>query len=427
MDITTLYRHFLNATGISTDTRNIHKGNLFFALRGPNFDANKLAKEALEKGATYAVIDNPDFQQENTILVDHALTTLQQLALHHRRQFNIPVIGLTGSNGKTTTKELIHAVLSQKYNTHYTKGNLNNHIGVPLTLLSMPSDCEIAVIEMGANKPGDIAELSALAEPTHGLITNIGRAHLEGFGGLEGVIRTKSELYTFLSEHEGVVFVNGDNELLMRQASRFSHIIQYLGEKPFYQASLASGHPEVSLRTDEGATVHTQMIGAYNFENIVAALCIGKYFEVPPQQRNQAIASYTSSNNRSQVIKRKNGQLIYLDAYNANPSSMAAAIENFDALGIENKAVILGDMFELGDYADKEHRDIIDKTLNYRLSHRLFTGKHFQQVRRKDDDALFFTDREELAQWLKKQEKSWDAVLIKGSRGIGLENVVELV
>ena len=344
---------------VSTDTRNIPEGAIFFALKGPSFNANEFALEALDKGAAFAVIDEETYQKDDRmVLVEDVLQTLQELAQYHRQQLKIPVIGLTGSNGKTTTKELIREVLSQKYKVLATEGNLNNHIGVPLTLLSIDPEIEIAIIEMGANHIGEIARLSEIAQPTHGLITNIGKAHIEGFGGFEGVIRGKSELYHYLIQRGGEVFVNSQDEVLSNMAKRFDKPYFYPAPGDYLTCTLVDADPFVTYENESGTLVKTQLIGTYNFSNIAAAICLGKFFDIPEKEADAAIARYVPTNNRSQII-RKGTNTIILDAYNANPDSMEAALENLKAMKAEDKVVILGDMFELGEESEAEHRRIV--------------------------------------------------------------------
>ena len=308
-----LYTKYLESGRVSTDTRKIQEGDLFFALKGPNFDANAFADEALAKGASLAVIDDESFAKDDRYwVVSDTLSTLQDLSTYHRKKLKIPVIGLTGSNGKTTTKELIHAVLSKKYNTQATEGNLNNHIGVPLTLLKIKPEHEIAIIEMGANHQGEIASLCEIALPDHGLITNIGKAHIEGFGGFEGVIKGKSELYQHLINYDGVVWINSDNPILSNMAKRFKNPLFYPNKGDFYHCEFIKADPAITFKAESGSVIQTHLIGAYNFENMAAALCIGKYFHVPHHDAEEAVRMYNPENNRSQVIRR-NDKTIILD------------------------------------------------------------------------------------------------------------------
>ncbi|MTI21606.1 UDP-N-acetylmuramoyl-tripeptide--D-alanyl-D-alanine ligase [Fulvivirga sp. RKSG066] len=423
--IETLYNHYLASKKISTDTRKIEPGSIFFALKGPNFNANEFAKEALDKGAALAVIDEAKYNlNDRYILVDDVLEALQNLAIHHRKKLTIPIIGLTGSNGKTTTKELINAVLSKKYNVLATQGNLNNHIGVPLTILSITNDHEMAIIEMGANHVGEIAALSRIAHPTHGLITNIGKAHLEGFGGIEGVIRGKSELYHHLIQTVGVVWINSRDEILSNMAKRFKNPLFYPGDEDYYSCELVEASPFVKVKTTN-QTIETQLVGKYNFENIAVALCIGKYFEVPSAEAEEAVMNYNPTNNRSQIVK-KGSNTIILDAYNANPNSMASAIENLKIMAGDQKAVILGDMKELGESSTQEHLNIINILSQEDFNVYLY-GPEFGKALSKSG-AIFHTDnKKELLEKIRSRNFKDSSILIKGSRSMGLEEVVEVI
>jgi UDP-N-acetylmuramoyl-tripeptide--D-alanyl-D-alanine ligase len=399
---------------------------MFFALNGPNFKGAKFAKPALEKGATYAVVDDPAMASDNCFVVEDTLQALQDLARYHRQQLSIPVIGITGSNGKTTTKELINAVLSQKYNTLYTQGNLNNHIGVPLTLLRIRPEHELAIIEMGANHIGEIAALCAIALPTHGLITNIGKAHLEGFGSLEGVARGKSELYVHLDKSEGTVFVNTGNDHLLRMSRRIAHKVTYPALGDFYHSEMLEASPCVVYRDEEAHTVQTQLVGSYNYENMAAAACIGKFFGVPLEAANNAIASYSPVNNRSQVLK-KGSNTIILDAYNANPTSMAAAIKNFGGMQAPQKVLIVGDMFEMGSESESEHQLLGKAIADQNFDVVLLCGKDMKYAAEADTAFLYFETKPELHQWLQQHPVSNSFILVKGSRGMGLETLVEVL
>ncbi|WP_266203316.1 UDP-N-acetylmuramoyl-tripeptide--D-alanyl-D-alanine ligase [Pontibacter kalidii] len=419
-----LYQKYLECRHVSTDSRAVQDQSMFFALNGPNFKGAKFAAMALEKGAKYAVVDDPSMASEHVFVVEDTLQALQDLARHHRRQLSIPVIGITGSNGKTTTKELIHAVLSRKFNTLYTQGNLNNHIGVPLTLLRITPEHEMAIIEMGANHIGEIALLSSIALPTHGMITNIGKAHLEGFGSLEGVARGKSELYVHLLEHGGTVFVNTGNEHLMRMSRRIESKVTYPAPDDFYHSELLEASPYVVYKDEEGNVVHTQLVGSYNYENMAAAACIGKYFGVPLQQANEAIAAYSPVNNRSQVLQQGSNTII-LDAYNANPTSMAAAVRNFGSMNAPRKVVILGDMFEMGPESEAEHRALGEVVAQQPFDTVILCGKDMQYAAGVNENFLYFETKPELQTWLRKNPIADSYVLIKGSRGMGLETLVE--
>jgi len=421
----TLHRHFLASTGACTDTRAITKGCMFFALKGPNFNANAFATEALGKGAQAVVVDDPIVaQDERYLLVPDVLKALQDLARHHRRTFNIPVIGITGTNGKTTTKELVHAVLSADRPTLATEGNLNNHIGVPLTLLRLTPEHRIAIIEMGANKVGDIKELVEIAEPTHGLITNIGRAHLEGFGSYEGVITAKTEMYSFLGGHKGTVFVNADDPLLLEKSAGLRRITYGRSPGADTSGNTASGGPfmELVFAGSDGHAHHavTRLIGDYNLPNALAAVCIGQHFGVPDELIAGALTEYTPSNSRSEFRDTGRNHLI-LDAYNANPTSMAAALRNFAAMASERpKLAILGDMRELGAESPAEHAAIVNLVRELGLDAH-YVGPEFQRT----TPAQAFPDAAALLALLKQEPLTGHLVLVKGSRGIRLETVVE--
>jgi UDP-N-acetylmuramoyl-tripeptide--D-alanyl-D-alanine ligase len=425
MRLPELYAKFLESAGISTDTRSIAPGSMFFALRGDRFNANEFAAEALTKGASYAVVDQAEYAKgKSYILVPDTLEALQKLARFHRDRLEIPVVALTGSNGKTTTKELIYAILSKRFEVHATKGNLNNHIGVPLTLLSIKPHHEIAVVEMGANHLGEIAMLCGFADPTHGLITNIGRAHIGLFGGFEQIARAKGELYDHLAARNGVVFINSQNEILTGMAKRFKSMVTYPAEGDFYTAQLIHADPYVRLVADNGKEVQTQLIGSYNFENIAAALCVGKYFGVDPDEANAAVAEYRPQNMRSQVVQ-KGSNTIILDAYNANPSSMQAAIENLLAMPGSRKVLILGDMFELGDESEREHRRLASLINQHGFREVYLCGTLMAPAAEEIPHAHYFENKADLIQALRSAEIRDSVILIKASRGIGLEEVVE--
>lgn len=416
---------------ICTDTRKLIPGSIFFALKGDSFNANTFAQKAIEEGCAYAVIDDVSFCNKKTLLVNNVLEALQQLANYHRKQLNIPVIGITGSNGKTTNKELIHAVLSKKYQTLATIGNLNNHIGVPLTLLSIGKKHEIAIVEMGANHQGEIDLLCRIAEPDFGIITNIGKAHLEGFGGIEGVKKGKSEMYRFIEQKKGCVFINADDAVLNELAakntcisygtSESSDIVgKTINESEYVVFKWWEKHDKISL--DELPKVKTQIIGHYNFINLLCAACVGHYFKVSTEKINEALSEYVPSMNRSQIEKTKYNTLI-LDAYNANPSSMKAAIENFADMSGENKLLILGDMFELGDYASEEHKKIIELLQLKKLTNVLLIGNEFEKL--KNSDYKTFTKTETCLSYLQESKVKNNIILIKGSRGMKLETLKE--
>ncbi|MCG8307060.1 MAG: UDP-N-acetylmuramoyl-tripeptide--D-alanyl-D-alanine ligase [Cytophagales bacterium] len=420
-----IYQKFLQSTGICTDTRNISDGNLFIALKGPNFNANKFAGQALDRGATCIVIDDPEYSVPGkTILVEDGLTTLQDLAKTHRARLDIPIIGITGSNGKTTTKELMHAVLGTTYETFATRGNLNNHIGVPLSLLSITDKHEIAIIEMGANHIGEIAFLSSISRPTHGLITNIGKAHTGLFGGFEGVIRAKSELYDFLIKNNGIVFINQDQDILMNMSKRIEAPVFYPGEGAFYRCTFTGAYPFVELTSEDGIQIKTNLIGAYNFDNIATALCVGKFFRVPSEKAYAAIANYNPVNNRSQILKQGSNTII-LDAYNANPSSMEKALENLALMKSPNKVAIVGDMFELGEDTAIEHTRVGEKIKELNIEQALFCGASMELAYRAFGGGNYTPTKEKLIDFLKDNKFSDSTILIKASRGMALEDVVE--
>jgi len=436
-DIEYIYQLFLKHPLISTDTRKILPGSLFFALKGEKFDANAFAKEAIDAGAAYAIIDNAACRlNEQFVLVDDVLTTLQNLARHHRQHIYIPVIGLTGTNGKTTTKELINAVLSQRYKTQATQGNLNNHIGVPLTILTIDESHEMAVIEMGANHQKEIELLCSIAQPTHGLITNVGKAHLEGFGGFEGVKKGKGELYDYLKATNGIIFMTSTNsDLLQMQMDRdLANVFHYGLHKNinFVCGELTANDPYLSLtweRHDGTKRQHikTRLTGAYNLDNILAAICIGVYFNLTDEEINKGVESYTPKNNRSQIVKTESNTLI-CDYYNANPSSMFVAIENIGKIDAERKVLILGDMFEMGDESPAEHAAVIKKAMETAVDKRIFIGKDFFSAGGGMQNAanVFYETAEGAIRALKAHPIKNSTILIKGSRGMALERLTEL-
>ncbi len=431
MNISILYTLFKNSTGVCTDTRKIEKGNLFFALKGPNFDANAFAPQALEMGASVVVIDDVKYfveDDERFFLAEDALKMLQDLANFHRKLLTIPIVGLTGSNGKTTTKELMKAVLSRKFKTAATVGNLNNHIGVPLTLLAIGDEDEIAIVEMGANKPGDIAELCVIAEPTHGVITNIGRAHLEGMGGPEGVLKTKTELFQFLKENGGKVFINSQDPILSNLSKRFEDPILYPGAGDFCEVSFQEANPFVKFSSEGSEEVYlSHLIGAYNFGNIATALTVGKFFGVEMQMAIQAIVDYKPANMRSQLIEKRSN-LIILDAYNANPSSMEVAIRTFGQMtGKKHKMLIIGDMFELGTHAEAEHARLGEIISEYEVDKVCFTGQLMVSALSTYPKALYFPDPFSFRNWLEDSKLEDYLILIKGSRGMKLEGLVDFI
>lgn len=425
MEIEKLYQHYLSSGKISTDSRKIEPGSLFFALKGDNFNANAFAQEALNNGAMFSILDEERYAvNEKCILVEDVLTTLQKLARHHRDQFTIPFIGLTGSNGKTTSKELLYAVLSKKFRALATKGNLNNHIGVPLTILSIDKTIEVAVIEMGANHISEIALLCSIANPTHGFITNIGKAHIGTFGGFENIVRGKSELYQHLLTNNGVVFINSKNEILANMAKRFKNPIYYPADGDYYHCELIGADPFVKIKAENETIIETQIIGGYNFENMAVALCIGKYFGVETEAANAAIGEYSPGNMRSQVIKKGNNTVI-LDAYNANPSSMQAAIENLADINATHKVAIVGDMFELEGEAEKEHRNLGRLLKEKKIDRVYLCGKLVASAKAELPEALHFESKTLLIEELKKSPISNSTILVKASRGIGLETILD--
>lgn len=427
MGLHSIYEKFLECGKVSTDTRRIEPGALFFALKGPNFNANQFAREALDKGAAYAVIDEEQYKaDERFIVVNDALATLQDLARHHRRQFKIPVLGINGTNGKTTTKELLYAVLSQRYKVLATSGNLNNHIGLPLTLLRLDKSYQMAVIELGASKIGDITELCRIAEPTHGLTTNIGKAHMEGFGGYEGAIRGESEQYDYMLETGGKVFVNSQNEMLYNISKQFEAPYYYPAPGDYFTCTLLSADPYILYRHENGEEVQTQLIGTYNFENVAAALCIGKFFEVPAAAANQAVSRYKPENKRSQIVE-KGSNTIILDAYNANPDSMQAALRNLEAMKSPRKAVLLGDMYELGADSPQEHEAIGKLLTQCHFQHIFFCGSLMRDAYRACPQAHYFEDKQALEGYLSAHPLSDTTILLKGSRGMALETILALL
>ena len=425
--IAELYKKYLSCQHIATDSRSMTPQAIFFALSGPHFNGNKFAEKALEKGASYAIIDDIRYKKDDRyILVDSSLATLQRLASYHRRQLNIPFIAITGSYGKTTTKELVKTVLSQCYKVFATSGNLNNHIGVPLTLLSITREAEIAVIEMGANRLGEIAQLCEIAAPTHGLITQVGNVHLEGFGSFEGVVRGKSELYHYLIQHEGQVFINSQNPILTPMGKRFKNPYYYPQKQDFYQCELVAENPYVVYKSENGEVVQANLLGAHHFGNIAAALCIAKYFEVNEEKANEAIKHYYPPNNRSQVIKRGTNTFI-LDAYNANPESMREAIRVFNLIPASHKILILGDMNELGEESEKFHQEIGRFTTQEKYTAVIFCGSLMEAAKKMNPSALYFENKEDLADYLKKRKFENTTFLFKASRSLGLESLAELI
>lgn len=427
MDIQELYRLFEICGTVETDSRKIQPGSLFFGLKGDQFDGNRYAPDALANGARFAIIDNPSFKTDERIfVVDDSLKALQSLASHHRKQFNIPCLAITGSNGKTTTKELINRVLKKKYKTVCTEGNLNNHIGVPLTLLKTTPEHQIAIIEMGANHKGEITTLCDIASPDFGLITNIGKAHLDGFGGFEGVIKGKTELYRYLKQNHGLAFVNANDQLLIEKASDIcsitygnNHRVNFFG-KGFIENDLLA----LEFKwLNKFYKAKSHLVGIYNYPNAMAAACIGLYFEIEPERIVEAIEEFIPDNNRSQIVKTEHNTVI-LDAYNANPGSMEAAINNLIAMKAKEKVAIIGDMLELGKESNDEHINIALKLANSNINTVYLVGPRFSALKN-IHHLQTFIDREEAARWFDENPPVEALILLKASRGIGLEPLIK--
>jgi len=425
--IEALYSIYTKHPSVVTDTRKLKLGDLYFALKGPNFNGNAFALQALEQGAAYAIVDeeipNSSAFQERILFVDDVLTTLQALAKYHRQQFNIPFIAITGSNGKTTTKELVYAVLASHFQTYTTQGNLNNHIGVPLTLLSIPKDAEMAVIEMGANHLHEIESYCSYTLPTHGMITNCGKAHLEGFGGVEGVKKGKGELFDFLRAHNGTVFLMQDFDYLVQMAQGIQQVIGYGKEQGQIQGDAIDHNGMLSVQIKKGieiASIQTHLVGNFNLPNVLAALTIGQYFKVPNDKIKSAIENYIPTNSRSQLLTWNNNEVI-LDAYNANPSSMKLAVENFAKINKENKMVCLGGMRELGIDTLMEHQMLIDQLKQTDWEQVILVGSEFKPC---NHNYLYFDTVIEAKAWLHAQHLKGYTLLIKGSRGIQMEQLI---
>ena len=424
MNIEDIYQIYKRFPSIQTDTRKLAKGDLFFALKGANFNGNAFARQALESGAAYVIVDEMmPFENERIIQVKDILQTLQQLAKYHRNQFEIPFIAITGSNGKTTTKELLHEVLFSVFITYTTQGNLNNHIGIPLTILKVKQDAQMAVIEMGANHLQEIAGYCEYTQPTHGLITNIGKAHLEGFGSVENVKKGKGELFEYLNLHNGTAFVNTDDETVLALSSQMKNIIYYGSKSENAKGSILKNDPfiEVQVEGEKLMKIQTNLVGAYNLPNVLAAVCIGRYFKIDDEKIKKAIENYSPSNSRSQLIQQNSNSII-LDAYNANPGSMKAAIENFAAIKGNKKILLLGSMMELGTESEKEHAAIISLINNYKWYAVVLVGQHFIQIK---NNYIYFDKAEEARDWLKKENIENAQILIKGSRSMQMEKVLE--
>ena len=425
-----LYNLFKESDGITTDSRHVRKGEIFFALWGENFNGNEFALHALEKGASWAVIDDPLFETEKTILVDDCLLELQALATHHRKIMNIPVLAITGTNGKTTTKELIAAILARKIKVHYTKGNLNNHIGVPLTILSAPSGTDMMIIEMGANHFGEITALCQIAKPDYGIITNIGTAHLEGFGSLDGVIKSKTELYEYLRKVNGIVLFNDKNPLLTEKIFKIINRAVPYSDPTGIELRVEMEPSDMNLKAvvtyhHHTSKISTNLFGSYNIENIKAAIATGLFLGVELTDIVDAIENYHPDNNRSQIKITKNNTLI-CDSYNANPASMQLALESFSGTKAELKLVILGDMLELGDKSEEEHIKVLDALQSYKINNAFLVGQVFKKVASKYDFKSFINVGE-LLESLQNKPVRGATILIKGSRGMGLEKVYDLL
>ncbi len=428
MKISEIYKIFLKSTGITTDTREIKTNQIFFAINGENFNGNKFAKQAIEKGALTTIIDQKKYfiNNKKTILVNNSIETLQKLANFHRQQFNIPVIGITGTNGKTTTKELINAVIKQKYNTIYTKGNLNNHIGVPITLLNINTKTEIAIIEMGANHKKEIEFLCNIANPNYGIITNIGKAHIKGFGSLKNIIKTKTELYKHIENNNGTIIINNDDKILKQNINNIKNIFTYGIENnnycigrhpvsnPFLELKIIDNNKKINIKTN--------LVGNYNFYNVLAAYCFGKVFNIESNKIKYALENYKPDNMRSQLKKTKHNTLL-IDAYNANPTSMNNAIDNLYKINVKNKVLIIGDMLELGKISENEHKNIINKIIELKFKNVFLVGEIFKKINK--SNLLDFINTKELINFLEKNPIKNSFILIKGSRGIKLEEIIK--
>jgi len=424
VNIEALYEIFLQYPSIETDTRKLKKGDLFFALKGPNFNGNLFALKALEMGAAYSIVDEPvEGGDKRIIQTDDVLTTLQQLAKHHREQFNIPFIAITGSNGKTTTKELVHAVLSAHYKTYTTEGNLNNHIGIPITILRIKKDAEMAVIEMGANHQKEIEGYCIYTQPTHGIITNCGKAHLEGFGGVEGVRKGKGELFDFIRTHNGNIFAFYDYSYLHEMANGIANAVWYGTSEGTITGNVLQSEPFLEVAITKGTTfssVKTKLVGEYNLPNVLCAITVAKQFNVPDEKIKTAIENYTPSNSRSQLIQRGTNKIV-LDAYNANPTSMKAAIENFAKLHAENKVLMLGGMMELGEESIQEHKNIAALISEFKWKAVVLVGGDFKNI---SHPFQYFNNATEAKEWFQHQHLEHSYILVKGSRSMQMEKVI---
>lgn len=420
MNIQDLHTQFLTCTEVCTDTRKLQKGALYFALKGEHFDGNTYALSALAHGAKYAVVDDPSIVGENIMYCENSLKCLQNLATYHRNFLGIPIISITGSNGKTTTKKLVLHVLQQKYKAQATRGNLNNHIGVPLTILSFTKETEIGIVEMGANHQGEIAFLSQLAQPNYGYITNFGKAHLEGFGGIEGVVKGKSELYDYINATQGNVFVNANDELQMQKTKHLQRFTIGSNASADCLVTLLETQPNLVV-SYKNQVINSPLLGHYNFSNIAAAIGIGEFFSLSFEHIKKGIETFTTEENRSQLINTTHNQVL-LDAYNANPSSMQVAIENFSAMKASNKVVILGDMFELGEEAILEHKEIIKWAMKHDFESVLLCGELFYEAHQQlSSSAKAFQTFSALMKELEKSSLQGKTIFIKASRGMALE------
>jgi UDP-N-acetylmuramoyl-tripeptide--D-alanyl-D-alanine ligase len=425
MNLEKIYQVYRQFPQIQTDTRKIRAGEIFFALKGPNFNGNAFARQAIDQGAVMVVVDeDPGFEDEKLERVQDALLALQALATHHRKQFNIPFLAITGSNGKTTTKELVHTVLSRRYNAYTTQGNLNNHIGIPLTLLQIKPDAEIAVIEMGANHQKEIEGYCKIVLPTHGIITNCGKAHLEGFGGVEGVRKGKGELYDYLRANNGEAFVMWDYDYLRNMSAGIQKIVRYGSSEADYEGTVVSSEPFLEVSLTKGITpalIRSQLVGDYNLANVLVAVTVGKHFGVAERNIIDAIESYAPSNSRSQLVHKENNEII-LDAYNANPNSMRAAIENLSRQPHASKVVMIGAMAELGADSLREHMDIVSLLQQHNWKDVILVGGDFGKI---DHNYRFFSDSKQASEWLKQNPVSESLVLVKGSRSMQMEKVMD--
>ena len=419
-----IYQLYKKAYTITTDSRNISKDCIFVALKGEHFDGNDFALQVAEEGIAAGVIaDRADLpKHERLFVVEDSLKCLQELAKYHREKLGLPIIGITGTNGKTTTKELVSAVLSKKYNIIYTQGNFNNQLGAPLTLLRIKPETELAVVEMGASHPGDIKELTNIGEPNYGIITNIGRAHLEGFGGFEGVIKTKNEMYQYIAEHKGMLFVNHDNELLMDLARNINKVTYGSTDNADEKGKLLSANPYLSVGWNSNK-IDTKLVGDYNFENVMAAICVGTYFKVTANDIMEALSSYCPTNNRSQVIETGKNRVV-MDAYNANPTSMSHAIKNFRKICNNDNLLILGDMRELGKESEQEHKMIVEMIKELKFKNVYLVGPEFSKCT-KNSEYASFENVEELAQYLSIHPVSDCDILVKGSNSIHLNKIID--